>query len=228
MEYVKQQKTKPWTTSELRITLSSLKNNKTRDPHGLVNELFKPGVIGKDLENSFLKLLNKIKDECLIPSFMELVNIVAIYKGRGRKNLLVNDRGIFIVNIFRSVLMKLIYKDNYDTIDSNMSDSNVGARKRKNIRNHIFILNGIINDVLSRKDAAIDIIIVDYKQCFDSMWLDESVNDLFEAGMNNDNLAVLYEANKRNEVAVKTPFGITERKTVEKIVFQGKVVGPLE
>ena len=60
------------------------------------------------------------------------------------------------------------------------------------------------------------------------MWLDESVNDLFEAGMNNDNLAVLYEANKRNEVAVKTPFGITERKTVEKIVLQGEVFGPLE
>ena len=60
------------------------------------------------------------------------------------------------------------------------------------------------------------------------MWLDESANDLFEAGMNNDNLAVLYEANKRNEVAVKTPFGITERKTEEKIVLQGEVFGPLE
>ena len=41
-----------------------------------------------------------------------------------------NDRGIFIVNIFRAILMKMIYQDNYDKIDKNMSDSNVGARKR--------------------------------------------------------------------------------------------------
>ena len=32
-----------------------------------------------------------------------------------------------------------------------MSDSNVGARRGKNIRNHIFVLNGIINDVLNSK-----------------------------------------------------------------------------
>ena len=128
--------------------LSKLKNNKCRDPHGLLNELFKPGVIGKDLEESLLVLLNKVKDECVLPAFMQLVNIVAIYKSRGSKNDLTNDRGIFIVNIFRSLLMKMIYKDNYDVIDENMSDSNVGARKKKNIRNHIFILNGIITDVL--------------------------------------------------------------------------------
>ena len=75
---------------------------------------------------------------------------------------------------------------------------------------------------------AIDIIIVDYKQCFDGMWLEESINDLFEAGMKNDSLAVLYEANSTNEVAVQTPFGISERKTVKQIVLQGEVFGPLE
>ena len=60
------------------------------------------------------------------------------------------------------------------------------------------------------------------------MWLEESINDLFEAGIQDNSLATIYEANSKNKVAVKTPFGITERRLVEKIVLQGEVFGPLE
>ena len=79
---------------------------------------------------------------------MELVNIVSIYKGRGEKSNLQNDRGIFVVNLVRSILMKLVYQDKYDIIDDSMSDSQIGASKKKNIRNHIFLLNGIINEAI--------------------------------------------------------------------------------
>ena len=75
--------------------------------------------------------------------------------------------------------MKIIYNEEYETIDSNMSDSNIGARKRKNIRNHIFLINGVINDIIQKKKNCVDIQILDYRQCFDSMWLDECVNDLY-------------------------------------------------
>ena len=47
--------------------------------------------------------------------------------------------------------MKMIYKEKYDMIDKNMSDSNIGARKEKNIRNHIYVVNSIVHDVLSKK-----------------------------------------------------------------------------
>ena len=91
--------------------------------------------------------------EISIPALMHLVNIVAIYKGRGQKIDLSNDRGIFIVNIFRAILMKMIYEYNYDKVDKNMSDSNVGARRKKNVRNHIFILNGIIKEAQFKKKS---------------------------------------------------------------------------
>ena len=47
--------------------------------------------------------------------------------------------------------MKIIYKDKYEVIEASMSDSNIGARKRKNIINHIFVVNSVIHDVLSKK-----------------------------------------------------------------------------
>ena len=48
---------------------------------------------------SLLKLFNKIKESGYIPDFMELADIATIYKGKGDKSYLENDRGIFIVTI---------------------------------------------------------------------------------------------------------------------------------
>ena len=82
-----------------------------------------------------------------------------------------------------------------------MSDSNVGGRKRKNIRNHIFIVNRVINEALKKK-TNVDIEILDYRQCFDGMWLDETINDMFEAGLVNDNLNLIYKLNEKNKVLI--------------------------
>ena len=123
--------------------------------------------------------------------------------------------------------MKMVYQDKFDVVDKNMSDSNVGARKDKNIRNHLFVINGVINDVVNKKEESVDIQILDYKQCFDTLWLEESLNDLWEAGLNDDKLALIAEANKNVKVAIKTPFGITKRESMKQIVMQGEIFGPL-
>ena len=110
-----------------------------------------------------------------------------------------------------------------------MSESNIGARKGKSVRNHIFILNGVIHEVLANKNAKpIDVEVLDFKQCFDSLWLEECNYDLFEAGIDDDNLALLYEANKNVNMAVKTPNGLTKRENIKNIVLQGDVYGPIE
>ena len=92
-----------------------------------------------------------MKSENSIPEFVRLADVVTIYKGKGEKSSLENDRGIFMVTTFRSILMHLIYEDKYEQIDQSMSDSQVGGRKGKNIRNHIWVVNGIICDILSTK-----------------------------------------------------------------------------
>ena len=158
---------------------------------------------------------------------MEFANIVTIYKGKGSKSSLKSDRGIFLVNIMRSILMKLVYQEKYPIVDKNMSDSQIGARRKKNIRNHIFILNGVINEAVNT-GRSIDILMYDYRQCFDTLWLQECINDLYDAGIQDDKLALIYEVNKNNKVAIKTPFGTTPRVSINQIVLQGEVFGPLQ
>ena len=51
-----------------------------------------------------------------------------------------SDRGIFNATCLRALVDKLIYNDLYDIIDSNMSDSNVGGRHKRSIRDNLFIV----------------------------------------------------------------------------------------
>ena len=90
-----------------------------------------------------------------------------------------NHRGIFILTLFKKVLDKLIYFDNFKDIDARMSDSNIGARRNRNIKNHLFIIYGIINSVIKGKGECIDIQIYDLVKAFDALWLTECMNDLF-------------------------------------------------
>ena len=140
------EKSPQWTELDILHVLSSLKNGKCKDPLGMSNVLFKPPVAGADLVKSITIMMNLIKNQSKIPEIFRFKNISTIYKNKGSRSNLENDRGIFTCIILDTILQKLIYNSNYDTIDNNLSDSNVGARKRKNIRNHSFIINGIISD----------------------------------------------------------------------------------
>ena len=76
----------------------------------------------------------------------------------------------------------LIYIDKYSLIESNMSDSQVGGRTGRNVRNHIWMVNGIICDVLSTiKKTAVDIQIFDYKQCFNFVYKSTNISSIFKA-----------------------------------------------
>ena len=90
-----------WSLHQLELVLTSLKRNKSKDPYGLINEIFRPEVIGNDLKYALLKFFNKIKANIIIPELLQLVNIITIYKGKGSRRELDNERGIFIVNKFK-------------------------------------------------------------------------------------------------------------------------------
>ena len=63
--------------------------------------------------------------------------------------------------------------------------------------------------------------IYDYAQMFDSINLQEAISDIYNVGVDDDTLALLYQANCEVQMAVKTPTGLTDRQTVHDIVLQG-------
>ena len=123
----------------------------------------------------------------------------------------------------------MIYNDHYDTIDSSMSPSNIGARRNRNIRDHLFVINAIFHDIRESKNKSIDVEIYDVRKCFDKMWSQETTNDIFDVGIKDDTFNLIANSNKSCEIAVKTPWGsLTPRIVFEHIEMQGGVLTPLK
>ena len=81
------------------------------------------------------------------------------------------------------------------------------------------MINGIIHDVISsQKKQPVLLQIYDYRQMFDAIFLEEAISDIYDAGCKDDNLSLLYNANKEMSVRVNTPCGLTEEETFENVV----------
>ena len=131
---------------------------------------------------SLAMLFNKIKNETNIPDKMRYKKVTALYKGKGPRMLRDSDRGIFTSTVLNCILQKLLLRDNYEEVDANLSDSNIGARKKKNIRNNIFVMNSVIHDAITN-NKAIDISVYDYQKMFDSMNLCVTTNDVYDGDL---------------------------------------------
>ena len=65
--------------------------------------------------------------------------------------------------------------------------------------------------MINGKEDPIQVQVQDAEKCFDKLWLQSTTNALYEAGLNNDMLNLLYIENLNARVAVKINNGITER-----------------
>ena len=166
--------TPDWTIENVRCAMKDLKKKKSRDPHGYSNEIMQAG--GEDLKVAIMKLMNNIKKQQEFPECLEPCNITSLFKNKGTRKNLNFYRGIFRVSVFRNILDKLIFKDEYENIDKNLTDSNVGGRRGRGIRDNLFVINAITNSVKRGSDEACDIQVFDVEKCFDSLWVQECVN----------------------------------------------------
>ena len=57
-----------------------------------------------------LKIINKIKESTVIPNHWNDVNVTTIYKEKGMRKKLVNQRGICLTLILYKIFEKLIMK----------------------------------------------------------------------------------------------------------------------
>ena len=124
-------KSEEFTMAELEKVLKNLKNDKSKDFNGYINEPFKEGVAGKDLKQSLLMMFYQMKNKLVIPECLRILQ-----KKKCRLDLN-NWRGIFECSVLRTVLMKMIYERTYPKVEKNMTDSQIGATKNKSVRNHL-------------------------------------------------------------------------------------------
>ena len=89
------------------------------------------------------------------------------------------------------------------------------------------MVNAVINSITKGNQEPVDIQLFDVEKCFDALWMEECINDIYEAGLNNDKLPLLFLGNQNAQVVVKTPNGLSPRVNIQDIVMQGSVWGSL-
>ena len=66
---------------------------------------------------------------------------------------------------------------------------------------------------------------MDVEKCFDKLWFKSCIDSLYEAGITNDHLNLLYIENKNAQIAVKINNKLSSRISVHDVVMQGSVWG---
>ena len=68
----------------------------------------------------------------------------------------------------------------------------------------------------------------DVVKCFDEMWFEETMKDLWDVQIQDDRFSLISKLDEKCRIVVKTPCGPTEMFELNRIVLQGSVFGPIK
>ena len=95
-----------------------------------------------------------------------------------------------------------------DTLQQNISKFQNGGMKGKGVVDNLFILRGIINHA-NYLGKELWLTFYDIEKYFDSLWLEDCINSLWDLGVKDDVLCLIYLMNIKATGTIKTPLGDT-------------------
>jgi exonuclease III len=213
----------PFNDEELDKVIARLKKGKSPGLDDYPPEVFI--YAGPGTRKSLLQLLNQIKETRSTPDQWDLMKIVTIFKKKCSKKILKYYRGIFLATVVSKIFEGLIK----GRIEPDLRQVNIlqaGARSNRGPGDQLFLACGCIDHYVATKQP-LYITTYDYEQAFDSLWVEKCILALKNIGVSKEMLQLIYSLNKKAEVTVKTPYGLTEAFTTDPIVKQGTVLGSI-
>ena len=192
---------------EVKQAVGELKLGKSVDPTGMVREILKK--CGYGLLYSLVEMVNTIKTSKNLSSDWNKIWIKTLKKKKGTFRKLDNYRGIFLVPILSIIFEKLLKNRISDILQQNISKFQNGGMKGKGVVDDLFILRGIINHA-NYLGKELWLTFYDIEKCFDSLWLEDCINSLWDLGVKDDVLCLIYLMNIKATVTIKTPLGDTD------------------
>lgn len=198
--------------------VKGLKKRKARDNEGWNNEMIIYG--GKEMVKSVTKMANTVMCKYEIPTPWLHMIIKSIHK-KGENVDLDNKRGLFLTNVVSKLFEMII--DEMST--SNFDRHQNGGKKKRGIVDVWMVMWAVIDEG-RRVNKPVYFFFADLVKCFDRLWLKDCLNDLYDCGMREREIGLIYQLNKEAYFRVDTPAGMTQEISVEEIVKQGTVYGP--
>ena len=123
------------------------------------------------------------------------------------------------------VYERTIKKRNEIQVKENSSVWQMGGVKKRSPTDNLFITFSIIerNRYFGKPPY---VFYADAEKCFDKMWLNDAIIELWMQGTNIRDAVMIKRMNEEANIIVQTPVGDTKEITCENIVRQGTVYGP--
>ena len=107
-----------------------------------------------------------------------------------------------------------------------MSSFQNGGSKGKGVVDNLFLLRALI-DHSKYMGKQLWLTFYDTEKFFDSLWLEDCINSLWDNGVKDDTLSLIYNLNVKANITIKTPFGDTQVLSLKDLVKQRTVLGPV-
>ena len=208
--------------AEIELVVNKLDEKKARDAGTWSNLEIKAG--GTEMIESLYRIFERMDMELAIAEEWEQMEIKPIHK-KGQRTKMPNKRGLFLPNNIGKVYEKVVKGRNNEQFCTNITVwQNGGVRLRGPIDNTMLtIAIGERNKYLNRSTY---LTFTDAEKCFDKLWLEDGINELWRLGTNVRDCIMIKRMNQVARIVVKTPLGPTREFLVERIVKQGTVYGP--
>ena len=178
---------------------------------------------GNKIIRSLCVLYNSVLQSKEVPREWQELNIKSIYKNKGSKEDLKNQRGLFLSQTITKMFEKMVLNRIHEDLDNNITDFQNGARHGRSTSDNLFILRSAL-DYFKYYRIPTQLIFYDLEKCFDKLWLKDCMVDLWNSSVTGNFWQLIYKMNEKSRVTIETPAGPTNKFTINEIVKQGTVL----
>ena len=207
---------------EVDNVVKNLNPKKARDSDTWKNNLIIEG--GEEMNKSLQMIINQVDNQKVVPDEWERMEIMTTHK-KGERMFMNNKRGLFLTNNVSKVYERVVKSRNDETFRSGLTEWQNGGITERGPIDNTFLINSIIERNNYYKKSTY-LVLTDAEKCFDKLWLDDGIFELWRCGTDIRDCMMIKNLNKKAEVIVRTPVGDTEPFTLHNIVRQGTVYGP--
>ena len=200
---------------EMKKAKRKLKKKKANGPDDIPNEIFTEAT-DETLE-VYKSILNKTVHNKKIPEEWKEGEIISIYKGKGRKGICSNERGITLSSNFGKMYERII-NDRLQR-EITISEAQGGGRKKVRTADHIAALHTAAS--INRNSY---ITFLDVTKAYDKAWADGLLYAIHKQGSTSKTWKTVKMLNENLTARVRTKHGPTRKIVIKDSIRQGGVL----
>jgi len=212
------------TKREFKEAISKIKNGKAMGPDEIPNEAITKAE--EDIKEIYRRVLKDIiNQEAEIPPEWKEGHIITIYKGKGKKGQLCNERGITLSSNMGKLAERVIANRISKRI--NMTNYQAGGKKNSSTSDHLTIINNVIHNNRKRRKPTY-ICFMDVTKAYDKAWLEGIMHAMHESGIDGAEWKMAKQLSNNLRARVRTNYGLTREFEINDSIKQGGVLSVVQ